>query len=192
MATITNSEVIINRPDISNFNRRIREKHTTSLGTDYIRTLNYTFTTDPADYIGNDVGYQAALAAEYAPVLAQHATKLAESFGESEAEAASDTNDIIAATDYADITLVAIHYLRKAYNTSDSLEAYKKFDKFNDFRVAQGWAINQVVAGLTDVGLTQEEWDLMYARYAYLSNAQRVTAMENYQLVMNGDIWSNS
>ena len=84
MATITNSEVIINRPDISNFNRRIREKHTTSLGTDYIRTLNYTFTTDPADYIGNDAGYQAALAAEYAPVLAQHAIDKADQLGEQE------------------------------------------------------------------------------------------------------------
>lgn len=81
---IVSSEVIINRPDGSDFDRRIRELHTDHLGDTHIRTLNYIFITDPADYPGDDAGYQAALAAEYAPILAQHTLDIEKQLGEQE------------------------------------------------------------------------------------------------------------
>lgn len=73
--TITNSEIVINRPNGSAFNRRVREKHTDHLSVIHIRSYDKVFTTDPADYIGDDAGYQAALDAEIAPTLAENAVK---------------------------------------------------------------------------------------------------------------------
>lgn len=163
------SEILINR--LNGATRRIRERHTDDIGVAYIRS------------------YNCALDADVNSLLTANAIKLEAELADSEAESASDTDNEIVAGDYADVALVVLKYLRKAYALNDSYESYKKIERFNNYRVSQGWAINQVVAHLSAVGLTQEEWDLMLARYSYLSNAQRVTAMENYQLVLNGDIW---
>ena len=46
-----------------------------------------------------------------------------------------------------------------------------------------------MVAGLADVGLTEDEWNEMKDRYVYLSQSARVTAMEAYQGVLAGDTW---
>lgn len=72
--SIVSSEVTLNRPDISVFNRRIKELHIDHLGHEFRPTWNHVFTTDPADYPGDDAGYQAALSTEYTPTLALHAT----------------------------------------------------------------------------------------------------------------------
>lgn len=84
---------------------------------------------------------------------------------------------------------IALEYLRQAYRLESPYEAYLKFDKFNNYRLLRGWNVNQVVAGLTSVGLTQEEWDLMLSSYQYLSNPARVTAMEAYQPIAEN--WLN-
>lgn len=190
------SEVVINRPDISVFNRRIREKHTDDFGDVHVISRNHTFATDPATYTINDVlddvAYQVALTAEYAPVLAQNATNIENIITQNDADIAGESDGEVSANDYATIEHVALAYLKKAYSLQDPYEAYLKFNKFNNYRVSKGWSTSQVVAGLASVGLTQEEWDLMLARYTYLSFAQRVTAMQDYQTVKAGDIWSNN
>ena len=84
--SIVSSEVIINRPDRSDFDRRIREKHIEHLSNTHIRSLNYTFTTDPADYVGDEIAYELALATEYAPILAQHALDLDSQLGQQEVQ----------------------------------------------------------------------------------------------------------
>ena len=108
-----------------------------------------------------------------------------------DADAESDNNNEIAAVKEASREQVALAYLRKAYSLGDPYKAYIKFDRFNDYRLDKGWSLNQVVTNLAAVGLEQAEWDLMEARYIYLSNAQRVTAMQNFQLVLNGDTWGD-
>lgn len=190
------SEIVINRPDSSVFNRRIRERHTDDFGDIYIISRNHIFVTDPATYttddVLDDVAYQAALTAEYTPILDQHALDLESSITQSDAQEASESDGEVVANDNATIEDVAYAYLKKAYSLPDPYESYLKFDKFNNYRVSKGWSTSQVVAGLASVGLTQEEWDLILARYTYLSNAQRVTAMQDYQAVKAGDIWSNN
>ena len=106
-----------------------------------------------------------------AAVEAEDAVKASESDGEvADAEAGQ-----------ASQAAVALAYLRKAYSLDDPYKAFLKFDKFNNYRVAKGWNLNQVVAGLSSVGLTEEEWDLLRDAYSYLSQAARVTTMEAYQ-----------
>ena len=80
-------------------------------------------------------------------------------------------------------------FLRKAYATGHPLTAYQKFSRFNDYRIQRGWSLSQVQAGLAREGLTEDEWQNMRQRYAYLSNAARVTAMQAYQSVLDGDTW---
>lgn len=106
-----------------------------------------------------------------------------------DAEEASDQDVEITAVKQASIKQVALAYLRKAYSLTDPYQAYLKFDRFNNYRLSQGWTVNQVVTGLAEVGLTQEEWDLMLARYQYVSEPGRVTTMVAYQSVLDGDIW---
>ena len=84
--SIISSEIIINRPDRSDFDRRIREKHIDHLDNIHLRSLNYTFTTDSADYVGDEAAYDLALDAEYAPILAQHALDLNNQLGQQEVQ----------------------------------------------------------------------------------------------------------
>lgn len=102
---------------------------------------------------------------------------------ENDAETASDSDEEINDADLGEASreLLALAYLRKAYALDSPYDAYLKFDKFNNYRVSKGWSLTQVVAGLSSVGLTQEEWDKILPAYQYLSNAARVTAMAAYQ-----------
>jgi len=106
-----------------------------------------------------------------------------------DADAIVDPDVDISANGQANQKQVALVYLRKAYQTGDPWIAYKLFDRFNAYRVSQGWTLGQVQTQLATVGLTQEEWDLMAARYSYLSQTNRVTAMSGYQDVLAGDTW---
>lgn len=164
------SAIVINRPEGNQ--RFIRENHIDVLGVP--RRYEY--------YAPNNIT-QINLDAN----LENNAIRIEKNLSEFESKKITESSDAIIQGDYADIALVAIQYLRKAYNTIDSFEAYKRFDKFNDFRISQGWSINQVVSGLSWVGLTQDEWDLMYVRYSYLINPQRITIMQNYQTILEGD-----
>ena len=111
---------------------------------------------------------------------------------ERDADEASDIDQEISVYKQAGIKRVALAFLRRAYRTSDPYKAFLKFSRFNDYRTDQGWSLDQVVTGLSDVGLTEEEWGDMKDRYVYLSQTARVTAMEAYQGVLAGDIWGDS
>lgn len=104
-----------------------------------------------------------------------------------EAEASSEVDEEIVEKTFAVTEEVALAFLRKAYSMDDPYQSFRRFDRFNNYRLLKGWTMEQVVDGLTSVGLTQEEWDLMKIRYAYLGDSGRVTIMENYQTVLAGD-----
>lgn len=124
------------------------------------------------------------------------ANKLLDIVSEQEAKVAQDdareesqNDNEIAAVKEASREQVALEYLRAAYEIGDPYLAQIKFGRFNDYRLARGWNINQVVAGLTSAGLTEEEWTDMRARYQYLSQSNRVTTMVAYKAVLDGDTW---
>ena len=84
---------------------------------------------------------------------------------------------------------VAVAYLRRAYSFGHPYKAYIWFERFDTFRQANGWSAGQVATALIAEGLTQDEWDNMLARYLYLREPGRVTAMISFQAVLDGDTW---
>ena len=106
-----------------------------------------------------------------------------------DADAESRNDNEILAVKEASQEQVALAYLRRAYEIGDPYLAYLKFARFNDYRLSKGWSLNQVVAGLASVGLTETEWLDMKARHQYLSQSSRVTAMVAYLSVVDGDTW---
>ena len=108
---------------------------------------------------------------------------------EQDAEEAVDADEEVQPYKQASREQLALAYLRRAHRNEDPYRAYLQFSRFNDWRLAQGYNLNQVAGALADVGLEQEEWDAMLAAYQWISNAARVTAMEAYQSIKNG--WPN-
>lgn len=105
---------------------------------------------------------------------------------QSDADEAVDNDVEVSNYKQANMKQLAVAYLRRALSSEDPYVAYLRFSRFNDFRLAQGWSLNQVQAGLMDAGLTEDEWDIMRDAYTWLSNAGRVTAMQAYQDVATG------
>lgn len=163
------SEILINRPDRPG-TLRIREKHTDSLGRVYTKSYNVENTADVN------------------ALLAQHAAEFQELISNRDAKEFVDQGSPITA-DYkeASIKLIALNFLRRALKKEDPYIAYLRFDRFNDYRLAQGWTINQVVTQLSSVGLTAEEWEKMKTRYQYLSTVENVDLMDNYQMFIQDD-----
>lgn len=180
---IVSSEVVINHAEEDEYHRRIRELHTDHTGV--VTPVNYKAVFNEAGNIIDEDG--TILFNTLADKTAANAVKVEKSLVNNESEEMSETDNEIIAGDYADIRVVALRYLRKAYLIEDSYAAYKKFDRFNSYRVSQGWTVNQVVSNLATVGLTQNEWDTILTRYVYLSNATRVEVMQNYQIILNND-----
>lgn len=102
-----------------------------------------------------------------------------------EADASSNVNpdEEIVQVGEGTVKQRAVAYLRDAWNQDNCRDAYLRFDKFNNYRLAQGWNLNQVVAGLAEAGLTQEEWDEMRDAYSYLNSAGRPAIMNDYQTI---------
>ena len=83
----------------------------------------------------------------------------------------------------ASIEQRAVAYLRRAWQEENCRDAYLLFDKFNDYRLAKGWNLNQVQAGLASAGLGVEEWEEMKTAYTYLNGAGRPAIMNDYQTI---------
>ncbi len=149
-------------------------------------TVTVTFT----DGRVRDVSVRAPDADAWADKIANISAK-AQSDQEDQdaAEAVEQDIEILNPHKEAGLPKMALAYLRRAQAEEDPYQAYLKFSRFNDYRVNQGWNLNQVQTQLASVGLTAEEWQDMRDRYQYLSNAGRVTAMEAYQSVVAGDTW---
>lgn len=133
--------------------------------------------------------YNAADAQAWSEYLVDASQQVEQDQAEIDAKEFAEVDQEIMAYKQANIKQVALRYLRRAYEIGDPYIAYLRFSRFNDYRLAQGWNLNQVVAGLTEVGLTDEEWTDLRDRYQYLSQSARVTAMEAYQGVLAGDTW---
>lgn len=104
----------------------------------------------------------------------------------SDADEAVENDAEVADYKEANKKQLAVAYLRRAMSHEDPYVAYLKFSRFNDYRIAEGWNLNQVQAALMDAGLTEDEWNIMRDAYTWLSNAGRVTAMQAYQDVASG------
>ena len=100
-----------------------------------------------------------------------------------DAEAGVSSDDEIVAGGEASVEQRAVAYLRAAWGQELARDAYLLFDKFNDFRLARGWNLNQVQTGLMSAGLTVDEWDEMKAAYQYLAGAGRPAIMNDYQTI---------
>jgi len=105
----------------------------------------------------------------------------------SDANEASEQDSPIAANKEATDKQVALAFLRNALDEENPYKAFRRFDRFNDFRLTNTWSLGQVVAALSSEGLTSGEWDRMKDRYQYLSDVQRVTVMQDYQTLIDGD-----
>ena len=156
---------------------------------DESRRGTIVFTLDDGRIIRRTV--RAPDATVWANLLINLPAEVEEKVQIDDAEDASEIDSEITAVNQATIKQVALAFLRKAFGLTDPYQAYLKFDRFNNYRLSQGWTVVQVVSGLTEAGLTQDEWDFTLARYQYLSEAGRVTAMVAYQAVLDGDVWSN-
>ena len=128
-------------------------------------------------------------ATAWANLLLDIVSEQEEKVAQDDADEESNNDNEIEAVKEASREQVALAYLRAAYEIGDPYLAYLKFDRFNAFRLARGWNLNQVVAGLASAGLTEEEWVDMKARYQYLSQSSRVTSMVAYNSVVAGDTW---
>lgn len=100
-----------------------------------------------------------------------------------DADAGVDPDEEVVAGGEASIEQRAVAYLRGAWGEENARDAYLLFDRFNTFRLAQGWNLNQVQAGLASAGLTTEEWDEMKTAYQYLDGAGRPAIMNDYQTI---------
>jgi len=133
---------------------------------------------------------RAPTADAWADLIANIQSRVQEEIETADAvEAAAQDVEIINPYREASRAQMALAYLRSAMQIGDPYRAYLKFARFNDYRLAQGWSVNQVAENLAGVGLSQDEWSEMRDRFVYLSNASRVTAMQAYQGVLDGDTW---
>lgn len=98
---------------------------------------------------------------------------------EQDSQEGVDADTEVTAHKLASVKQRAVAYLRKAWEMENAYEAFLLFDKFNDYRNAQGWNLNQVQANLIDEGLTVEEWDAMKTAYQYLAAAGRPAIMSD-------------
>lgn len=78
---------------------------------------------------------------------------------------------------------VAVAYLRNAWEKEQAYDAYLLFDRFNTYRLNQGWTLDQVAAQLLSAGLEQEEWDEIRVAYQYLSGGGRPDTMANARTI---------
>lgn len=104
-------------------------------------------------------------------------------------EAADMDVEVLQPYKQASVKQMALAYLRKAMEEGDPYRAYLKLNRFNEWRTREGHSLNQVVKALESVGLEEDEWADMKARFQYLSNAGRVNTMQSYQSVLAGDEW---
>lgn len=100
-----------------------------------------------------------------------------------DAQAGVDANVEITAHKQANAKQRAVAYLRAAWQEEDAYAAFLLFDRFNTYRLAQGWTLVQVQANLASAGLTQEEWDAMRTMYQYLSSAGRPAIMADNRTI---------
>jgi len=108
---------------------------------------------------------------------------------ESDANSAVNNGLEIADSQAAPRKRVALAYLRRALAVGNPLTAYIMFEKFQAYKLQNGWNNSQVIDALQDAGLNRGEWNKMKARYQYLKTEENVATMQAYKALLDGDTW---
>lgn len=119
--------------------------------------------------------------------LTQAGDMVLASFKQQDAGEGVDADTDIAANKEATQQDKAVAYLRRAWQEQDAYQAYRLLDRFNTYRQAQGWTLNQVQANLASAGLTVAEWDSIKTAYQYLSAGTRPAEMAAAAVIQ--DTW---
>jgi len=104
---------------------------------------------------------------------------------QSDAEAAVNPDAEVQADKEATLADVAVAYLRRAWNQEQAYDAYLLFSRFNNYRLNQGWTLDQVQTNLQAAGLTVDEWDEMRTAYTYLNGAGRPAIMADNRTIQS-------
>ena len=115
--------------------------------------------------------------------LTQAGDMVLASFKQQDAEEGVDADTDIAANKEATQQEKAVAYLRRAWQEDDAYQAYRILDRFNTYRNAQGWTLDQVQANLAAAGLTVTEWDSIKTAYQYLSGGTRPADMAAHAVI---------
>ena len=107
-----------------------------------------------------------------------------ESVQNQDSEELAQTDGAIGAHKQATAKQVARLYLERAMGEDDPHLSFKKLNRFNDYRISQGWTLNQVATGL---GIDSGHWDEAKARFQYLNSAENIATMNAYE-VLRGSI----
>ena len=126
---------------------------------------------------------RAADATAWANLILDLPAGVQESMEQNDAQEGIGPDVEIIANKEANIKQRAVAYLRAAMEEERAFDAFLLLDKFNDFRLAKGWNLNQVVAGLASAGMTEEEWAGIKAAYQYLSSAGRPAIMDSAKTI---------
>lgn len=139
-----------------------------------------------------DRNYRTADEPSWDAAVASASAQAQEDMAWGDAQDAAD-KDVDITGDYGESTKEqqAVAYLYRAYTNPDPYTAYKKFTKFNEWRMRDGLSVDEVRLRLIAAGLEEQTWDLMIERYQYLADPARVTIMEDHQSVVAGDTWVN-
>lgn len=114
-------------------------------------------------------------------LLATINDRMQEGQAENDAAEIDDFDADIAAVGQASIQQRAVAYIRRALQQRQAYDAYRLLDRFNQFRLAQGWSINQVQANLASAGLTEKEWNRARDAFQYLNAGTRPADMLAYK-----------
>ncbi len=142
-------------------------------------TLEFVF--DDAEVITRVI--TATDATKWAEFLVDYPAIIEQERRERDAQDGVSPDAEVIAKGEASIEDRAVAYLREAYNQQNAWDAFLLFDKFNDFRLARGWNLNQVQAGLMSAGLTEDEWANMRSVYQYLAGAGRPAVMDTARTI---------
>ena len=122
-------------------------------------------------------------ATTWAALVVNLASSTEDAIIQNDAQESISPGATVAAHKEASIEDAAVAYLRAAWRIEQAYDAFLLFDKFNDFRIAKGWDLNQVQAGLMSAGLTVEEWDEMKIAYQYLAAGNRPVTMSDAKTI---------
>ncbi len=137
-----------------------------------------------------DRNYRTADEPSWDAAVASAGAQVQQDVARRDAQEAVD-KDVDITGDYGESTKdqQAAAYLYRAYTTPDPYTAYKKYTKFNEWRIRDGLSVEEVRLRFLAAGFEERTWDLMIERYQYLADPARVTIMEDHQSVVAGDTW---
>lgn len=97
-----------------------------------------------------------------------------------------DPDEPITARRYATQKERAVGYLRAAMRSDHPNRARRIFEQFETYRNSKGWSYVQTRNQLRGhAGMSDEEWEEMRPHIVYMTDAGRVTTMQDHKLIEN-------